>query len=448
MAETSSAVQPEVLYDFTYGISSYSALALAPDGILYGTAVSELTGGIIFKITTNGVFTTIATLDSTNGVQPYGAPIVGADGNLYGVAWRGGASDYGTVFKCTPGGTLTKLADYSGTNGANPWAALVQTEDGLLYGVTENGGAFGNGAVFRVTTNGVLTCPASFSNFGNPRATLSPGRDGSLYGVAIHGGNYGNGSIFRVTTNGVLTDLVHFNGTNGAFSSARLTLGANGDFYGTTILGGDNGRGTVFRLSTNGDFTTLYSFEPVFQSSTFLTNTTGASPYASPTPAGDGFLYGTTFEGGTAGYGALYRISTAGEFTCLYSFDRVTLTPPPTNDFGSNPWGGLTLAFDGNLYGTTFNGGRHAFGNIFRLRPGAANSSLLLSLQPGPPGSRSNFLSCAGSPRAAYALQTATNPITGPWTSLCTNYADTNGQWSASDLSVTNAVQFYRILVP
>ena len=48
--------------------------------------------------------------------------------------------------------------------------------------------------------------------------------------------------------------------TNGANPDAGLVQGSDGNFYGTTDSGGTNGYGTVFKISTNGALTSLYSF--------------------------------------------------------------------------------------------------------------------------------------------------------------------------------------------
>jgi uncharacterized repeat protein (TIGR03803 family) len=77
----------------------------------------------------------------------------------------------------------------------------------------------------------------------------------------------------------------------------------------------------------------------------------------------DGNLYGTTSDGGTGGYGTLFEISPTGAFTSLHSFDRV-------ND-GSLPVAALTQDRGGNLYGTTeYDGGAgHGSGTVFKLAP-------------------------------------------------------------------------------
>src|SRR6266478_2550301 len=72
----------------------------------------------------------------------------------------------------------------------------------------------------------------------------------------------------------------------------------------------------------------------------------------------DGALYGTTQMGGDLGYGSIFRITTTGEFTNLFSFGS-------TN--GAYPYSGLLKADGGNFYGTAQNGGAKGFGTVFRI---------------------------------------------------------------------------------
>jgi uncharacterized repeat protein (TIGR03803 family) len=150
------------------------------------------------------------------------------------------------------------LHSFNGTNdGANPYAGLVQGTDGSFYGTTENGGTKGFGTVFRFATNGTLTTLAEFGNTNgaNPQAGVIQASDGNFYGTTWAGGAYTNqsgqgyGTVFELATNGTLTTLISFNGTNGASPQAGLLQSADGNFYGTTANGGTNGYGTVFRLS-------------------------------------------------------------------------------------------------------------------------------------------------------------------------------------------------------
>ena len=181
-------------------------------------------------------------------------------------------------------------------------------------------------------------CSFNGTNGRGPYAALTLANDGNFYGTTSSGGSAGYGTVFQVTTNGALTSLVSFPGTNGQWPTAALTLGNDGNFYGTTEAGGsagyETGYGTAFQVTTNGTLTTL-----VF----FSNYTNGANPYAALTLGNDGNFYGTTEDGGSAGYGTVFQVTTNGTLTTLVSFNS-------TN--GANPYAALTLGNGGNFYAT------------------------------------------------------------------------------------------------
>jgi len=87
------------------------------------------------------------------------------------------------------------------------------------------------------------------------------------------------------------------------------------------------------------------------------------------TLASDGNFYGTTFAGGTQNRGTVFRITPAGNLTSLASF---------TDRNGASPQGKLVTWFDGSLYGTTYSGGASVIGGtIFRLTTSGVLSSVL-----------------------------------------------------------------------
>jgi uncharacterized repeat protein (TIGR03803 family) len=141
-------------------------------------------------------------------------------------------------------------------------------------------------------------------------------------------------------------------GTDGAYPFAGLAIDSLNNLYGTTSRGGAYGQGTVFKVSSSGTETVLYSF-PGFP-------TDGYYPASDLVRDSAGDLYGTTSYGGQFGGGTVFEISAAGVESILYSFSGGT--------DGGNP-NGLVLSSSGNLFGTTYSGGAHGFGTVFELLP-------------------------------------------------------------------------------
>ncbi|MGB8702929.1 MAG: choice-of-anchor tandem repeat GloVer-containing protein, partial [Thermosynechococcaceae cyanobacterium] len=225
--------------------------------------VTSKLGGSVFRITPSGEYTHLSYLEGTSGVEPIGALTLGNDGNFYGTTVIGGdtstfGNGCGTIFKITPQGLPTTIYEFHCNEGANPYGALTLGTDGNFYGTTENGGSNGGGTIFKVTPSGVLTTLVNFNgtNGSKPLGALLQASDGNFYGTTYDGGKISNkcnvytcGTIFKVTPSGALTTLVNFKSTNGSSPYAGLTLGNDGSFYGTTYYGGGKGYGTVFKMT-------------------------------------------------------------------------------------------------------------------------------------------------------------------------------------------------------
>jgi uncharacterized repeat protein (TIGR03803 family) len=182
----------------------------------------------------------------------------------------------------------------------------------------------------------------SLSDGAAPSAPLIQGKDGNFYGTTQMGGTYEDGTVFKVDTAANITTLHEFTGSDGSGAIAALVQANDGNFYGTTPNGGSYGgyyTGTVFRIDSAGDFTSLYSFTG---------GADGGGPAAGLIQASDGYLYGTTFQGGSSNSGTVFRMDLSGNLTTLYSFTG------SADGYGPE---GLIQGKDGLFYGVTQNGG-------------------------------------------------------------------------------------------
>jgi len=122
----------------------------------------------------------------------------------------------------------------------------------------------------------------------------------------------------------------------------RNPVDGSGDtLYGTAYNGGSSGYGTVFKVNTNGaGFTTLHSFTAAFTNAAgAYTNSDGANPEAGLIISGS-TLYGTAEHGGSSGYGAVFKVNTDGTgFTNLHSFaaSHTNNDGAYTNSEGTHP---------------------------------------------------------------------------------------------------------------
>ena len=136
--------------------------------------------------------------------------------------------------------------------------------------------------------------------------------------------------------------------SDGENPEGALIVGADGDLYGTTLQGGGGNRGTIFTHLHQRHLTALYSFPSLgaFNSQGLAINATGANPRAGLLLAADGNYYGTAYQGGTDGYGTVFRMTPAGAVTVVHAF-----TGPSFG--GAFPLSAVMQDAAGNLYGTT-----------------------------------------------------------------------------------------------
>jgi uncharacterized repeat protein (TIGR03803 family) len=270
------------------------------------------------------------------------------------------------------------LHTFHGRDGGSPTGVLVRDAAGNIYGTTIGGGTgkcskFGCGTAFKLNKAGKQVWLHSFEggNGWNPVAGLVRDASGNLYGATTFGGKItkvcggtqvgGCGIVFKLDKTGKETVLYKFKGTpDGFFPDALLVRDAAGNLYGTTPLGGSGGLGAVFKIDETGKETVLYSF-------------TGGSDGCDPSHGvildSAGNLYGVTMDGGAgfcnSGSGVVFKVDTGGKETVLHTFG---------GSDGANPDSVLLFDSQGDLYGTTANGGNGQCGGtgcgvVFELSP-------------------------------------------------------------------------------
>jgi uncharacterized repeat protein (TIGR03803 family) len=335
-------------------------------------------------------FTTLVNFNKTNGWAPYlGSLVQGTDGNLYGTTELAGNQNAGTVFRVTPDGTLTSIYTFCSqprcADGSSPYAGLLLGTDGNFYGGTSQAGPNSAGTIFRITSGGVLTTLYSFcsqpgcADGNGSYAGLIQGTDGNFYGSAGAYLSPNQGTVFKLTPAGKLTTLHTFTGADGILPGMLLQA-TDGNFYGTTPLGGASSAcgGAFMGCGTIFKITSGGTFTILHN---FLGGASGNRPQDGLIQGADGNLYGTTLEGGT-------HHPSSCSWGCGIAFKISTSgTFTALHDFdaadGSYPTSPLMLATDGNYYGTTSAGGattlvcsQFGCGTVFTMTPAGALTTL------------------------------------------------------------------------
>jgi uncharacterized repeat protein (TIGR03803 family) len=397
LAASAHAQTFTVLHTFkgapTDGEAPFGQLIRDSAGNLYGTTNSGGAGkctsgcGTAFMLNKAGKEVGLYSFGGKNGGYPLAGLFRDSAGNFYGTTTGGGANCYGmgypgcgTVFKLSKTGKETLLYSFAGTPDGYTHEALLVGGDGSLYGTTLLGGASGGyGTVFKLDKVGQDTIlhtftgpPGGGGDGADPYAGVIRDAAGNLYGVTDAGGAYCCGVVYEIDTTGTETLLYSFTGfSDGDGPLSVLLLDSAGNLYGTTKAGGNeqcggSGCGVVFELSPQPGRSWTESVLYVFCS---LPNCAdGEKPLAGPLVRdAAGNLYGTTFFGGTADDGVVFKLDGSGKETVLHSFTG--------GADGGFPWAGLTMDSAGNLYGGATGGGDFSCfppsgcGVVFKITP-------------------------------------------------------------------------------
>jgi len=284
--------------------------------------------------------------------------------------------------------TFTTLYSFTGTpDGANPFQSNLLDLNGTFYGTTGNGGQYGFGTIFKVDATGKETVLYSFTGAADgaqPSSGLTPDGKGNFYGTTFYGGNLncdvlgskipGCGVVYKFTAKGALQPLYAFTGgADGAWAQG-LALDGGGNLYGVAYYGGDLncillpgiGCGDIYKISSTGAFSTLYSFQD---------GSDGGVPEGFVT-LHNNILYAATQLGGNLngcgglGCGVLFAEPTSGGTgKTVYAFTG--------GSDGGAPLSQLLFDASGNMYGTTYSGGDLSCSNngsvgcgvVFKLTP-------------------------------------------------------------------------------
>jgi uncharacterized repeat protein (TIGR03803 family) len=406
--ETSWAQTERVLYSFCSlancadGSDPLSNLISDANSNLYGTTAAggnvggtcpSFGCGTVFEISKSGVETILYKfLGIPDGDGPSGSLVQDSNGNLYGTTVAGGSNGgvcpsdgCGTVFELVKtGATYTEKVVYAfagGAGGASPTSGLVRDASGNLYGTTpgENvpdcaSSALGCGLVFKVTSTGTEEVLYHFKGKGdgaNPAASVVLDMQGNLYGTTSFGGrfggictSYGCGTVFKLTPTGKEGVLYRFRGlADGRDPIGSMLLDPKGNLYGTTWTGGDS-KNIKCDIQADG-CGVVFKWTPNGGMSVLYTFTgysaDGQHPLAGLVLDKQGNLFGTTSEGGPSNDGTVFKVTPTGMETVLHNFSG--------GADGFSPRANLFLGANGNIYGTTLYGGAFGAGTLFKIVP-------------------------------------------------------------------------------
>jgi len=309
----------------------------------------------------------------SDGTSVLDTPALNAKGALYDISSAG-------IFQMRPGAhhwSFKVIYDGQGGREALPLYNEPGIDDLLLDHAGDIYGPFGigknyNGAVGELSggphgwkeedlydfclhpRNG--ECPDG----AYPAYRLTWDASGDLYGITIEGGSNQAGVVFQLEhVGGKWKEHVLYNFVDGR-PLAGVVLDAAGNVYGSTSQGGKYQDGDVFMLSPQPDgtwkYTELYDFPDYMKN--------GAGPIGQMVFDQFGNLYGATSGGGKYGFGTVFQLTPGAngkwKHRLLHAFNGYD---------GEIPYAGLAIDSQGNLYGTTSEGGPNSYGVVYEVTP-------------------------------------------------------------------------------
>ncbi len=280
---------------------------------------------------------------------------------------------------------------FNGRDGEKSQSGLISDGKGNLYGVTPGGGNSGCrngcGVVFQLSpaSGGAWTETVIYEFKGGTTDTSAPTTDliFDKQGNLIGGAN-NSSAIYELTpgAGNTWSEKVVYSFTQGYQPGSHLAFDSKGNLYGT-LFQTNSGDGGVFQLIPQSSGSWTGGLVYTFTG----TNGDGNRPFGGVVLDSEGDVYGTTQEGGSSNEGTVYKLTPKGSGfseSILYSFTG--------NGLGSYPFAPLTIDASGNLYGTTFNGNTENGGLVFMLSEseGKWTETVLYSFGSAPDGSGPN----------------------------------------------------------
>lgn len=369
----------QLIYQFAGGVSSQHPIAgvtVDARGNLFGTTAwgggSRTGSGTAYELQrTNSGFVFHMLHAFGNGVDgsfPWAGVTIGPDGSLFGTTYTGGTTQNGVIYNLRPPATFCGSASCAwresilynftrGSDGGDAQGGVVFDSHGNMFGSNVNGGSGNVGVVYEMTRSGSgwnyqVIYPFSNGQDGGNPGPLILDSAGNLYGPAAVGGlpgceGFGCGTIFKLSWSGTgwteQTLYSFHDSADGSDPQGGVIMDASGNVYGTTCCGTGTA-GTVFELSPAGGtwaFNLLYSY-----------NGSGLGPQGNLVRDTAGNLYGASVFNGRFNEGVVFKLTpTTGGW--IYT---------PIHDFtggadGEWPEGGLAVDTNGNIFGTTYQGG-------------------------------------------------------------------------------------------
>ena len=398
---------------------------------IYGTTQNggAEDAGVMYQADLAGGVEVIYEFGKNSAVRRPRALHEGEGGWLWGSAIAGCAHGRGGVFRFHPVTKVCEVIFSLGDAVCPPGTGhdvldLVSVRPGVWMAI--GGGSEGVAAIYVLGEERgprvLHVFKSSNAEFADWPTGLCQGRDGAVYFANTGGGRHRLGSIERIADEfSAPVTVYHFSGKDGAHPRFTPITLPGEDLAGTTTHGGDTGQGVVYRFTPAGnaggtlkvlgnmpppggdepilchgpqDFlygantdardTVLFRIAPgptgLLKELNFLPRHSWPAVPGPPQEPGrllalpDGTFYGTCTNGGSSGFGTLFRWRDGGTPETLLEFSGPDGAAP-----GEHPLGQLALGADGALYGTTDFGGEDARSTLFRYHPEKKEFTTLLA---------------------------------------------------------------------